>query len=103
MSALDTEPPEMPDSPEADDTDQHHHSTFDKFGTFQSQPDFDMDAQSSGISSLSTPYGGFDDVTEASTNQRGGARVAESQSAASFEFTGAFVCFNSIQMLQNIQ
>ena len=75
MSALDTEPPEIPDFPEDDDdnsVENPHHSTFDKFGTFQGHAaDFDLDTQSSGISSLVTPYGGFDDVMENSANKTG--------------------------------
>lgn len=113
MSALDTEPPELPDFPD-DDHEDHHVSGHDKFGTFLGHPtmgfDLDSPTMTTGISSLVTPYGGFDyDMEESSTNKKPsfniedtskesnnlksvystvGTRLPNSQSASSFEFTG---------------
>ena len=92
---MDTEPPELPEFPDDDDDQRASNAAddFDQFGTFQSHPGgYDssggVNASADGISSLATPYGGFDDdVTEASQSASA-LSLPESQSTASFEFTG---------------
>ena len=101
LSALDTEPPDFPNSPELADNDDHG---YDKFAAFKH---VEFDSQN-GVSSLAAPYGGFDEEdiqkseTPAASDTFGSAAAANqkpvnniqignmktSQSASSFEFSG---------------
>ena len=98
---MDTEPPEFPEFPDDDDTSraENDDDDFDKFGTFQTHHNYDapnVRGASEGISSLVTPYGGFDDVTETMTSAASvavkgatsGASLSDAQSTSSLEFTG---------------